>query len=280
MNYVLYQNRIIPKNELHIDMDDRGYMFGDGIYEVVRVYNGIPFAMQEHLDRLQQSAEALDMSVPYSMEAIHELIHTLIEKNNITNGIVYFQLTRGIEPRNHLYSREIEPVLSGFSKPLETNMELQKHGIDAWMTKDIRWLRCDIKTINLLGNIMAKREASDQGCHEALQHRDGLVTEGSSSNFFMVKDDIIYTHPSTNLILNGITRRLVIDLAKEIDAIIEEKTFTLEDLKNADEVFITSTTMEVTPVRSIKGDINALYSIGPWTRKLQEKFTEYWKKQQ
>ncbi|MDE5412268.1 D-amino-acid transaminase [Alkalihalobacterium chitinilyticum] len=280
MDYVLYQNRIIPKNELHIDMDDRGYNFGDGIYEVVRVYNGIPFAMDEHLDRLQHSASELDMTVPYSMETIEKLVYDLIQKNEINSGMIYFQLTRGIQPRNHLYSRDIEPVLSGFSKPLETNVEWQQNGLDTWMTKDIRWLRCDIKTINLLGNIMAKREASDNNCHEALQHREGLVTEGSSSNLFIVKDDVIYTHPSTNLILNGITRRITIRLAYQIEATIKEKPFTLEELKQADEVFITSTTMEVTPVRSIKGDLTASYSIGPWTRKLQHAFTDYRKKQQ
>ncbi|MEB1806564.1 MAG: D-amino-acid transaminase [Bacillaceae bacterium] len=280
MDYVLYQNRIIPKNELHIDMDDRGYNFGDGIYEVVRVYNGIPFAMDEHLDRLQRSASELDMSVPYSMETIEQLVYDLIQKNDINSGMIYFQLTRGIQPRNHLYSRDIEPVLSGFSKPLETNIEWQQNGIDTWMTKDIRWLRCDIKTINLLGNIMAKREASDNNCHEALQHREGLVTEGSSSNLFIVKDDVIYTHPSTNLILNGITRRITIRLAHQIEATIKEEAFTLEELKQADEVFITSTTMEVTPVRSIKGDLTASYSIGPLTRKLQDAFTDYRKKQQ
>ncbi|WP_209123064.1 D-amino-acid transaminase [Alkalihalobacillus sp. BA299] len=280
MDYVLYQNSIIPKDQLKIEMEDRGYMFGDGIYEVVRVYNGVPFTMQEHLERFEQSAAALDMSVPYHTAKITELIQSLIQKNNMNSGIVYFQLTRGIQPRNHLYSREIEPVLSGFSKPLETNIEWQQNGIDTWMTKDIRWLRCDIKTINLLGNIMVKREASDQDCHEALQHRDGIVTEGSSSNLFLVKENVIFTHPATNLILNGITRRVVLRLADEIGALLKEKQFTLEDLKQADEVFITSTTMEITPVRSIKGDITTSFDIGPWTKKLQEAFTNYRNKQQ
>lgn len=274
MEYILYQNRIIKDQQLHIDMNDRGYMFGDGIYEVVRVYNKVPFAMQAHLDRLQQSANKLDIVIPYDEDTIIQLIEDLIVKNRIDNGMIYFQLTRGIEPRNHLYSRDLEAILSGFAKPLEVNVELQTSGIDLWMTKDIRWLRCDIKTINLLGNVLAKREAADNNCYEAAQHREGTVTEGSSTNLFMVKDDRLYTHPATNLILNGITRQLVIEIAKQMNLPIREEPFMLEQLKEADEVFITGTTVEITPVSSIQGDLVTTYSVGEWTKKLQNQFTK------
>ncbi|WP_100373453.1 D-amino-acid transaminase [Bacillus sp. FJAT-45037] len=272
MDFVLQQEKIVRRNEASINFNDRGYHFGDGIYEVVRTYNGKVFALTEHLDRFYASAKKLDIDLSITKETFTDLIKQLIAKNELQTGIVYLQVTRGVQPRNHLYKRGNEPVLVGYTEELPRKKDLLNDGVDLWLTDDIRWLRCDIKTINLLGNVMAKREAADQHCHEAIMHRDGTMTEGSSSNLFLVKDKTLYTHPATNLILNGITRQLVIDLAEQSGLKVIEEAFPIEVLSIADEVFITSTTMEITPVRSIKGQVDATLSIGPITRQLQEAF--------
>ncbi|WP_096201220.1 D-amino-acid transaminase [Bacillus sp. FJAT-45350] len=273
MGYVLYQDELIKKEDAKIDFDDRGYYFGDGIYEVMRIYEGIPFALDEHLERFFTSAKKLDIDATYTKEGLITLIKKLIDKNKLINGIVYLQMTRNISPRTHLYERNRHPVLTGFTSSIE-GMSKPSSPIDVWMTPDIRWLRCDIKTINLLGNVLAKRLAADHNCTEALQHRDGTVTEGSSSNLFIVKDNRIYTHPATNLILNGITRQIVITLAKQLDIPVVEEPFTLAELREADEVFATSTSLEVTSIKKIMGDIEANFHHGEITKKLEVAYTE------
>nr|WP_231686836.1 aminotransferase class IV [Bacillus sp. JCM 19034] len=169
------------KAEASIPLDDRGYYFGDGIYEVIRIYNTEPFALDEHLNRLKESAKKLDLPLPKSLEKIKESMLALIEKNKLVNGSLYIQITRGCEPRNHLYSRETTPVMTAFCQPLPKT--INEHAT-VWLEPDIRWLRCDIKTINLLGNVLAKRNAADHHCDEAILHRDTILTEGSSSNIF------------------------------------------------------------------------------------------------
>ncbi|TWI55972.1 D-amino-acid transaminase [Halalkalibacter nanhaiisediminis] len=272
MTYILQNQDLVRKEDAYVHIDDRGYYFGDGIYEVIRVYHGQAFASWHHIKRFIASAKKLDMNLPYTEAKLNELIDLLLHKNKLTDGLIYLQMTRGIEPRNHLYSRESTPVLTGFTQPFTRNHVVQTKGINAWLTDDIRWLRCDIKTINLLGNVMAKREATDNKCQEALMHRDGTITEGSSSNLFLVKNNVLYTHPATNLILNGITRQLVIELAQTHQYKVIEEPFPVDVLIHADEAFITSTTMEITPITSINGQVQTTYSIGPVTKDLQTKF--------
>jgi D-alanine transaminase len=274
MEYIIQNETLIPKNEATIDIDDRGYYFGDGVYEVVKVYEGNPFAMDEHISRLTASLKKLDIPLPFSLDKLVELIHRLVEKNAIDNGLVYFQITRGAEPRNHLYSRKSAPVFTAFTQAAQNNQATQENGIDVWLTDDIRWLRCDIKTINLLGNVMVKREAADNNCHEAILHRNGTITEGSSSNLFLVKDKVLYTHPATNLILNGITRQLIIDLAKRHDYSVVEEPFPVDVLEHADEAFISSTSVDITPIKTVKGQLSTSFEIGPVTKDLQAKFKE------
>ncbi|MCL7749850.1 D-amino-acid transaminase [Halalkalibacter alkaliphilus] len=274
MEYIIQNNKLLPKKDAMIHFDDRGYYFGDGIYEVVKVYEGQPFAMDLHLNRLVQSSSKLDIKLPYSKEQIQEYITTLIEKNSVQTGLVYFQVTRGVEPRNHLYSRESTPVFTAFTQPAHNTEDIQKNGIDVWLTDDIRWLRCDIKTINLLGNVMVKREAADNNCQEAILHRNGTITEGSSSNLFLIKDKVLYTHPATNLILNGITRQLVIELAQKHNYSVVEEAFPVEVLEHADEAFISSSSVEITPIKAVYGQLTTTFPIGPVTQDLQTKFKE------
>lgn len=270
MEYVLINQSILPKEEAYININDRGYHFGDGIYEVIRIYDQKPFALDLHLSRLASSAKKLDMPLPYPLEELKVLLLALVEKNSITNGTIYFQVTRGVAPRNHLYSRETESTLTAFTQVLASDKQLD--GIQVWLTPDIRWLRCDIKTINLLGNVLAKREAADNQCHEAIMHRDRILTEGSSSNLFLVKDHVLYTHPATNLILNGITRQIVIQLAKNEGIDVIEEPFPFDVLEHADEAFITSTSMEITPINQVKGELTATIPLGPVTKRLRDLF--------
>lgn len=264
---------IVPENEAVIQPNDRSYHFGDGVYEVIRVYKSGPFELEAHWDRLFESAQKLDIQLAVASDELTQLTTQLIEKNQLTDGCVYVQVSRGASPRNHLYTREESPIITGFT--MEAPASKQQEGIHAWVTDDIRWLRCDIKTVNLLGNIMAKREAADGHCQEAIMHRDGMVTEGSSSNLFLVNDGILYTHPASNLILNGITRQVVIRLAKEAGIEVIEEAFPKEVLIHAEEAFITSTTSEITPIVEFKGQITAQIPIGPVTKKLQEQFSKF-----
>ncbi|MCM3762731.1 D-amino-acid transaminase [Alkalihalobacillus oceani] len=274
MTYILQNADLVQKETAHLHIDDRGYYFGDGIYEVVRVYDGVPFAKEAHLTRLEESSAKIDMTLPYSGEDLIDLLDKLLEANELVNGLVYLQVTRGVEPRNHLYTKNCKPVLTAFTQPLPKKTAPQTAAVSVWLTDDIRWLRCDIKTINLLGNIIAKKEAADQQCQEAIMQRDGLITEGSSSNLFLVKDQVLYTHPATNLILNGITRQVVIDLAKQSGYEVVEEPFPVDVLEHADEAFLTSTTMEIAAIRQIKGQMDTSYEPGPVTKDLQEKFQQ------
>lgn len=273
-SYVLYHDQILKSGSIPVDPEDRGYLFGDGIYEVVFVYDCKPFAFNEHFDRFEQSASKLELAMPYDIATFKHLTEELITKNNIVNGMVYIQMTRGVAPRNHLYERNMQSVVTGFAKSvsLDAIEKSQSKGIQTYLTEDIRWLRCDIKSLNLLGNVMAKRKAADFDCQEAIQHRDGEVTEGSSSNVFIVKNGTLKTHPATNLILNGITRQVVLKIAEQLQVPVLEESFTVEELLDADEVFITSTTMEVTPVVKLKGKQEQSFKIGPVTSELQKHF--------
>ncbi|MFA9457260.1 D-amino-acid transaminase [Halalkalibacter sp. AB-rgal2] len=270
MEYIAFNQTMIKKEELSIPFDDRGYYFGDGIYEVIRLYNGKPFALDDHLTRLIESAEKLDLPTQ-QRDSIKQTILTLIEKNKPIDGSIYIQITRGSEPRNHLYSRETKPTVLGFIQPLPSKTKSEAR---VWLEPDIRWLRCDIKSINLLGNVLAKRKAADHGCDEAILHRDTVLTEGSSSNVFLVKDQVLYTHPATNLILNGITRQIIIRLAKEHGLDVIEEPFPYEVLEHADEAFLTSTMVEVMPITEIEGEMNVTLPIGSITKKLQMLFKE------
>lgn len=208
MKKVLVDGQLIDREEASVDIEDRGYQFGDGIYEVIRVYNGQIFTADEHLNRLYSSAEKIQLHIPFQKEELMNLINLLVSENEVEDGSVYMQVTRGAARRNHVFpGEEIQPVLTAYTNEVPRPDLALEDGVHAITAEDIRWLRCDIKSLNLLPNLLAKQEALEKGCQEAILHRDGVVTEGSSSNVFIVKDGVIQTHPATNLILNGITDR-------------------------------------------------------------------------
>lgn len=273
MSFSLWNDQIVKNEEVLVDKEDRGYQFGDGVYEVVKVYNGELFTVNEHIDRFYDSAEKIRITIPYTKDKLHQLLHQLVEANNIDTGHVYFQITRGAGPRNHIFpGDDVKPVLTGNVKENSRPLENFEKGVKATFVEDIRWLRCDIKSLNLLGAVLAKQEAYEKGCYEAILHRDEIITEGSSSNIYGVKEGVLYTHPANNLILNGITRQVIIKCAAEIGLTVNEQAMTKEQLLAMDEVIVSSTTSEVTPIIEIDGTVIGNGTPGEWTRKLQAQF--------
>lgn len=273
MSYVLWNDRIVKEGEIVISPEDRGYQFGDGIYEVVKVYNGKVFTAEEHLDRFYLSAEKISLVIPYTKEQLLKLLQDLIEANGLQTGHIYFQITRGAIARNHPFPNPAIPtVLTGNVKENPRPLANFEKGVKTILADDVRWLRNDIKSLNLLGAVLAKQKAVEAGCYEAILHREGTVTEGSSSNIFGIKDGVLYTHPANNLILKGITRQVVLQCASEIGLPVVEEAFTTEALFQMDELIVTSTTSEVTPIIEVEGKAIGSGVPGEWTRKLQAAF--------
>ncbi|MBC6133975.1 D-amino-acid transaminase [Listeria booriae] len=272
---VLVNNQLIERVEAKIDIEDRGYQFGDGVYEVVRAYNGQFFTYEEHIDRLYASANKIDLVIPFEKEELRELLEGLLKANNIGTGNVYLQVTRGIQsPRNHVVPElPLEGVLTASASEVPRDTTLFEQGRKAILEEDVRWLRCDIKSLNLLGNTMAKNKAHQAGAFEAILHRGEEVTEGSATNAYIIKDGTLMTHAADNLILSGITRQVILKVARDIGVPVAETGFTLTDLAAADEVFISSTTIEVTPIIEIDGKQVRDGKRGPITKKIHDAFT-------
>ncbi len=245
--------RFLPWEEALIHAEDRANNFGDGIYEVVVTYHGKPFYAERHIDRLFYSASQIELEIPYSKEEIMDIITTAIEKSGLDNAMVYFQVSRGFSEREHAFPENAEPTFYLTVKPFQPMpMEERKRGVKVISYPDIRWSRCDIKSLNLLPNVMAREYAKRKGALEAIFVKDGVkFTEGSSSNFFAFIDGKLWTHPLTNEILAGITRSIVLEIAKELGIEIVEKPILTTMMDKIEEAFITSTTKEIIPVSYI-----------------------------
>lgn len=267
-------NRFVPESEATVSYLDRGYYFGDGIYEVLRVYRGQLYEKKAHYERLVRSAEAIRLPLPYTPEQIDDIVAKLLDRENKDDkdGTVYMQITRGAAKRAHGFPAETKPVMLAYFNELARPVQTMQTGIAVITSPDIRWLRCDIKTLNLLGSVIAKQEAIEQGANDVILHRVGTATELSSSNLMIVQDGAVLTHPANHLILHGITRAVVLRLAQEQGISAQERAFTLDELRQADEVFLTSTTMEVTPIVRIDGLPVGGGTLGPVTRRLQQAF--------
>ena len=273
MGKVFLNGRFIDRTQAKVDIEDRGNVFGDGIYEVIRVYNGQLFALEEHLRRLMKSGENIRLNIPYDVEQIKAIIKQLISENNLDLGIVYIQVTRGATSRQHPFpGAEVPATFFAYSKPLKRPINQLENGIKAKTEEDIRWLKCDIKSLNLLGNILAKQNAADQGCFEAIFLRDGFVTEGSSSNIHIVKNGVVKTHPANHLILNGVTRLVMLNQCEKMNIETVETPFTAVELLDADEAFLTSTTSEIIPIIEVNGQKIAKGLVGAITTKLQQSY--------
>ena len=236
-----------------VSLDDRGYCFGDGVYEVVRVYNGRAFAFSYHQDRLYRSMREMDIPVRMPPDELQELHEIMIEQSEITDGYIYLQITRGVTPRHHAFERsKLEPQMYMFIKPITTDLGALQQGVKAITLPDERWARVDIKTLNLIPNILAQTKAEKKGAYTAILVRDGIVTEGATSNVFVMKDGVCYTHPANHHILKGITRQLVVTrVAPTAGITIIEREFDEAFLKEADEIFFTDSIGGIIPITTL-----------------------------
>ena len=272
MDYIVYNGALSKRETIAIDIEDRGYQFGDGIYEVIRIYNGKLFAWEGHIERLFASAKKIRLEIPYTWGQLKKILEDLIAKNNLVTGTVYLQFSRGVSPRKHAFpGTEILPTFVAYTRDSERPVKQMETGVETWIVEDKRWLHCDIKSLNLLGNILAYEDAHKEGCYEAILNREGKITEGSHTNVAIIVDGVLITHPANNLILNGITRQIILKLCEQLSIPVKEKEFTPKELMEADEVFLTSTTLEITPVVKVNGQ---LIGKGPSliTKKLQAAF--------
>lgn len=269
----LLDGKIIDLSEKIVEMEDRGYQFGDGVYEVTRVYNGRPFGLKPHMDRLYRSLRELRIPATYTFEELAEFHERLIKESGLTEAAIYLQITRGVAPRAHAFPENMVPRLTMTIRATKANVELQASGAKGAYTPDERWMRCDIKSINLLGNLLAKQRAKEVGAFEAVQIRDGVVTEGSSSNFFILKDGVLWTHPVSNLILRGVTRTFIIEqLAPKLGLTVVEKQFDRAFADKAEEAFVCGTNTEIMPLVLMDSTQVGDGKPGPITRKLIEAY--------
>ncbi len=253
MSHIAYVNgRYLPQGAAHIHIEDRGYQFADGVYEVICIWNGLPVDYAPHMVRLSRSLRELSVRTPATNGALTVIAKELVQRNRITKGTLYMQVNRGVAPRAHPFPKETVPpsVIMTVKHGAGPSEAIAEQGVKVITAPDQRWGRCDIKTVGLLPNVLAKQKATEAKAFEALLLTpDNTVTEASASNAWMVtKDQTLVTHPTTQAILGGVTRATVIKLAREAGYQIEERPFTLDEARAAKEVFLTGTTTFVMPV--------------------------------
>ena len=245
---------IMPLTDARISPEDRGYQFADGVYEVIRLYGGRPFTLDEHLARLERSAAGVQLTVPIARDVLKAQVARLVAQSDVADGMVYLQLTRGVAPRNHLFPANPGTTLLFYARPLPALPPVESNPPVTLVTvEDERWRRCWIKAIALLPNVLAKNAAVAAGADEAVFVEDGLVTECSVSNFYAIQGGKLITHPIGPKVLPGITRAVLFECAGELGVGVEERGMTLAEAKAADEIFITSTTREISPVGTWDG---------------------------
>ena len=246
----------IPKKEVRISPFDRGFLFGDSVYEVIPSYNNNLFLFDEHLERLRNSLSITNIPIPESINDFHPLVMELLKKNQFSNQSIYIQITRGVDPaRSHVSASTTEPTLFMTSTELEINPYREsplKEGLKVKLEEDIRWKRCDVKATTLLPNIIPFHHEGKSDIDEILFHDGHKINEGSKSNFFFVFDDLIVTPPKEQNILLGVTRNYFLKRLLEEGFKVSEKEVRIEDLNKADEIWVTSSTKEIQPVHQVE----------------------------
>jgi D-alanine transaminase len=279
MSRIAYVNgRYVPHRSAQVHIEDRGYQFSDGVYEVVGVVGGKIIDEEPHWDRLDRSLRELKMSWPMSRAAFRQIVREVMRRNGIRDGIVYIQVNRGVAPRDHAFPKNCPPTMVVTARRARAGGRVaQDNGVAVITIPDIRWKRCDIKTVALLPNVLGKQLAFEAGAFEAWMVNDeGFVTEGTSTNAWIVtKAGEIVTRPTDNTILPGITRASLAALTHEKGIKFVERAFSLAEARAAKEAFLTSTTAYVTPVVKIDGQPVGDGKPGPITRELQERYRAY-----
>lgn len=250
---IVYLNgEFLPQSKAMVPVLDRGFIFGDGVYEVIPVYGGRLFRLNEHLARLQNSLDGIRITNPLTLAEWTHMLQTLVARNNGGDLSVYFQVTRGVAPRDHAFPANTPATIYAMANPLSpVPQSILDNGICTITVEDIRWRYCHIKAITLLPNVLLRQQAIDAGAQEAILVRDGEVTEGAASNLFIVKDGVVKTPPKGPFLLPGITRDLILELAATNNIGHAECPLTTHDLASADEVWMTSSTKEILPVTRV-----------------------------
>jgi D-alanine transaminase len=273
---VYLNGEYVPQEEARVSVDDRGFLFADGVYEVARIYAGQPHELDEHLDRLSRGIAALQIEYRDTGE-IERAARRLMRDNQVSGaGAIYIQVTRGSAPRKHAFpAAGTRPTVYVAVKPYTPHpATVWEDGVATITAPDTRWARCDIKSVSLLPNILANQAAKAAATFEAILVRDGVVTEGSHSNVWGVRDNRLITYPASNYILAGMTRARVFRLAERLGIQAEEGFILAEELHELDEIFLTGTTTEVMPVVKVDGRTVVDGEPGPVTRKVMRAFRE------
>lgn len=273
METAYFNGKFLPKNEIMISPDDRGFLFADGVYEVARWYQGFFYDMGSHVTRLKRSLR--ELRINHDSDSFPDIAKELIIRNNLSEkpAMVYLQVTRGAARRSHSFpSPEVTATCYMYVWGFNPEKELKDTGIKVMLKDDIRWSRCDIKSIALLANTISFQEACENGHKECIFVRNGFITEGSHSNIFFVIDSTLFTHPESNNILSGITRKNVLRLAQEAGIRIREEALLENRIRFVQEAFITNTSSEIMPVIELGGNTLGDGNPGPVTRLLMDRF--------
>ncbi|MDD4505397.1 MAG: D-amino-acid transaminase [Sulfurospirillaceae bacterium] len=272
---VFLNGDFLKAEDAKVSIFDRGYLFGDGIYEVVPVINGKVIDKEPFFERFDGSLSKIGLKAPFCKADIVTILDTLIAKNDLVEGGIYMQVTRGVAPREFYFPENTPTTFMAFIFKKEIiNNPLAEKGVKVVSCADIRWKRRDIKSISLLGQVLAKEEVHQKGAYEGWMVEDGFVTEGTSSAAFIIKDGIIITRPLSNAILPSIRRKLLMELTKTHGIKVEERLFTIEEALNADEAFMASATIFVLPIIEIDGKAIGSGKPGPMVKKLREMYIE------
>jgi len=273
---VFLNGKFLPIEQAMVPVLDRGFIFGDGVYELVPVYSRVPFRIDEHLRRLERSLAEVKIRNPYTAAQWKEIIARLIGEQAFDDQGVYLQVTRGVAKRDHAFPKDVEPTVFIMSNPLVSPpRELVEKGAAAVSAADYRWLRCDIKSISLIGNCLLRQVSADAGAAETIMFRDGMLTEASASNVFIVKGGTIRSPAKSKLILPGITYDVVVELAQAAGMPVEFAEISEAEVRAADEVWITSSSKEVLAITELDGKPVGDGKPGPAFRRMHQLYQEF-----
>ena len=273
---VFLNGRFLPLEQATVPVLDRGFIFGDGVYELIPVYSRAPFRMDEHLARLERSLAAVRIANPYARDKWRSIILELVAKQPWEDQGVYLQVTRGVAKRDHAFPAGVEPTVFAMSNPLvNPPQELVEKGVAAVSAPDNRWLRCDIKSISLIGNVLLRQASADAGAAETILFRDGILTEASASNVFVAKNGVVLSPPKSNLILPGITYDVVVEIAQQLGLPLEFRDIREAEVRAADELWVTSSSKEILAVVELDGKPVGEGRPGPLFRRAWEGYQEF-----
>jgi D-alanine transaminase len=273
---VFLNGRFLPLEQAMVPVLDRGFIFGDGVYELIPVYSRAPFRMDEHLARLERSLAAVRIANPYTREKWRSMILELVAQQSWDDQGVYLQVTRGVAKRDHAFPAGVEPTVFAMSNPLvNPPAALVEKGAAAVSSLDNRWLRCDIKSISLIGNVLLRQASADAGAVETILFRDGVLTEASASNVFVAKNGLLLSPPKSNLILPGITYDVVVEIAQQLGLPLEFRDVREAEVRAADEIWVTSSSKEILAVVELDGKPVADGKPGPLFRRAWQGYQDF-----